>query len=146
VELFARVNVEGEPVRIRFDLTQPNTLTSAGMALTLARVHGGTLGEDRRSVPIVFGVERPVCAMTLARPLTVGPLSITRLDVRTTDFGNAEGIASVTAPPDPDEIVVEARGKRDRSRDRITLGTQALASCSAIVFDKPAKQVRLTCA
>ncbi|SOB80486.1 hypothetical protein SAMN06297144_1085 [Sphingomonas guangdongensis] len=146
VGLFARIDVEGEPVRIRFDLNQPHTLTNAGMALTLARVHAGTLAEARRSVPIVFGVVRPVRTMTLARPLAVGPLSITRLDVRTGDFGNADGIASTTAAADPDEIVVEAKGKRDRSRDRITLGSDALARCSAIVFDKPAKQVRLTCA
>lgn len=146
VGLFARIDVEGEPVRVRFDLNQPHTLTNAGMALTLARIHAGTLAEARRAVPIVFGVERPVRTMTLARPLTIGPLAITTVDVRTGDFGNAEGIASTAATPDPDEIVVEAKGKRDRSRDRITLGTDALARCSAIVFDKPAKQVRLTCA
>lgn len=39
-----------------------------------------------------------------------------------------------------------AKGKRDAKRDRLTIGADLLDRCSAIVFDKPARQIRLTCA
>ena len=143
--LFGQIVVDGEPVRVRFDMRRAEAFVSAGFATTLARVHDGRLAEDRRQLPIAFGVERPVRTMTLARPLAVGPLSVTRLAVRTGDFGNAEGIASEGSAPDPDEVVVTAKGKRDRRGDRLTLGTDALAACSSITFDKPAKLVRLRC-
>ena len=143
--LFGQIVVDGEPVRVRFDLRRAEPFVSAGFATTLARVHDGRLAEDRRLLPIAFGVERPVRTMTLARPLAVGPLSVARLAVRTSDFGNAEGIPAEGAAPDPDEVVVTAKGKRDRRGDRLTLGTEALAACSSITFDKPAKLVRLRC-
>ena len=59
------------------------------------------------------------------------------------------GAAAIPAadapPPDPDEIVVVAKGNRDANRDRLTLGADLLDRCSSIIFDKPAKQIRLTC-
>lgn len=143
--LFGRIDLDGQPVRVRFDLRRAASTTSAGTALTLARTNAGTLADDRHPVEIAFGVERPVRTMTLARPLAVGPLSITAIAVRTGDFGNAEGIAGTAAAPDPDEVVVTAKGKRDRSRDRITIGADALAGCSSIIFDKRAKLIRLLC-
>lgn len=144
---FASVIVNGEVLRIRFDLRHARTMASAGAAASLAEVFGGTLAGDTAMTEIAFGVERPVRRMRLARPLAVGPLSIATIDVRTADFGSAASIADADAPPpDPDEILVTAKGKRDRGRDVLTLGTDALATCSSIVFDKPAKLIRLTCA
>ncbi|WP_326523312.1 hypothetical protein [Sphingomonas sp.] len=146
VGLFAQVEIDGAPVRIRFDLRRRDTMTSAGTALTLARANAGTLAEARRPAEIAFGVERPVRRMTLGRPLAIGPLSLTQIDVRTTDFGNADGIAGEGTAPDPEEVVVTAKGQRDRSRDRITVGADALERCSSITFDKRTKLVRLRCA
>jgi len=143
--LFGQVTVDGAPVRIRFDLRRRENLTSAGLAGTLARLHDGRLSDDRRLQPIVFGVERPVRTLTLAHPLVIGPLSITTIAARTTDFGNAEGIAKEGEAADPDEVVVTAKGKRDRRGDRLTIGSDALAGCSSITFDKPAKLIRLRC-
>ena len=143
VGLFGAVDLDGQPLRIRFDLRRKQTLTSAGTANTLARVHDGKLASDVAQAEIAFGVERPVRTLTLARPLMVGSLAISRIAVRTTDHGNAEGIAAEGSVADPDEIVVTAKGKR--RQDRITLGTDDLAACSSILFDKPRKQARLTC-
>jgi hypothetical protein len=143
--LFGRIMLDGEPVRIRFDLRHPANTTTAGTALTLARVHDGTLATATGKAEIAFGVERPVRLMTLAKPLGIGSLAITAISVRTTDFGNADKIATEARKPDPDEVVVTAKGKRDRSRDRITLGTDTLAACSSITFDKRAKLIRLQC-
>lgn len=146
VGLFGVVTLDGEPLRVRFDLRRRRAMTSAGTALTLARVHQGTLAEGVDTMEIAFGVERPVRAMTLARPLMIGSLAVSRVAVRTTDYGNAEGIAPDGTVPDPDEIVVTAKGKRDRRQDRITIGTDVLSACSSITFDKRAKRVRLMCA
>ncbi len=97
---------------------------------------------------IAFGVSRPVRPLTLARPLVVGPLSLTRLGVRTAEGKDTSAIPDANTPPpppvDPDEVVVTARPGRPRP-GTLTLGTDALARCSSIVFDKPARQVRLTC-
>lgn len=144
---FASLIVGGEMLRVRFDLRHRRTMASAGAAASLAEAFGGTLAGETMMTEIAFGVERPVRRMRLATPLAVGPLSIAAIDVRTADFGSAAGIADADAPlPDPDEILVTAKGKRDRKRDRLSLGTDALATCSSIVFDKPAKLIRLTCA
>lgn len=142
----ATMMVGTAPVGVRFNLHQDATVATAGAALTLAGALGGTLDDDRSTAEIAFGVRRPVRTLRLAQPLSVGPIALTQLLARTADFGNADGIAATGTLPDPDEVVVTAKGKRDRRRDRLTLGRTALRRCSAIVFDMPARQLRLTCA
>ncbi len=144
---FARINIGGQPMRVRFDPHHARTLATAGAGARIAEVHGGRLTGEVEKAEIVFGIERPIRSMTLAQPIVVAGLPIASLGVRTADFGSAAGIADANAPaPDPDEIVVTARGKRDPDRDRLSIGADQLARCSSIVFDKPAKQIRLTCA
>ena len=109
----------------------------------LAQAYEGRVAGEAESVAITFGISRPVRALRLARPLEIGPLSLPVLGVRTADFGSAAAIREENG--DPDEIVVIGEA-RANPRDRITLGADALARCSAIVFDKRARQVRLTCA
>ena len=143
---FALVPVGGVPTRVRFNPDNARTLATAGAGVALASANGGRLEGATRTAHIAFGVERPVRLLKLARPLAIGPLTLAALDVRVADYGSAGGIADADAPPpDPDEIVVTAKGKRDRSRDSLTLGRDQLDRCSSIVFDKPAKQVRLSC-
>ena len=55
--------------------------------------------------------------LRLGTPLQIGPLAITELGVRTSDFGNASAIREEGG--DPDEIVVTADRRRDPDRDRI---------------------------
>ncbi len=144
---FALVPIGGVPTRVRFNLDNPRTLATAGAGVALASAHGGQLEGGTRTAHIAFGVERPVRLLRLARPLAIGSLALGTVDIRVADYGNAGGIADAAAPPpDPDEVVVTAKGKRDRSRDSLTLGRDQLDRCSSIVFDKPAKQVRLSCA
>lgn len=95
---------------------------------------------------IAFGIKRPIRTLTLTRALGVGPLSLHTLGVRTMDNGNASDIAEAGTKADPNEIVVTAKGKHDPNRDRLSLGADTLARCSSIVFDKPARVIRLTCA
>lgn len=141
--MYALVDVGGAPMRIRFDPHHPRTLATAGAGVRLAQAHEGRLAGEAESVAISLGISRPVRALRLARPLAIGPLSISWLGVRTGDFGSARAIRDENG--DPDEIVVIGQA-RANPRDRITLGADALARCSSIVFDKRARQIRLTCA
>lgn len=144
--MFAQIMIGGQSVRVRFDPYHLRTTVTANAATLIAQARGGKLVGIAAPVEIAFGIARPVRTMTLATPLLVGPLAVSSLGVRTTDVGSAAAIPDADAPPpDPDDIVVVAKGKRDANRDRLTIGADLLDHCSAIVFDKPAKQVRLTC-
>ena len=142
--MYALVDVGGTPIRIRFNPFHPRTLATAGAAIRLAAAHEGLVGGEAESVQIAFGIARPVRTLRLQRPLVIGPISISTLGVRTSDFGNASAIREEGG--DPDEIVVTAERRRNTERDRIALGADSLARCSSIVFDRDAGQIRLTCA
>lgn len=144
--LFATVDVGGNPIEVRFAPHQRRTLATAGAGARLAgapgaRIEGATVTEE-----IAFGIARPVRDLVLATPLAVGPFSITKLGVRVADEGSIASVPDADAPPaDPDEVIVTGKGKRGRHRERIAIGADLLSACSSIVFDKPAKLIRLTC-
>lgn len=144
-ERFAIIMVEGQPMRVRFDPHHPRTLANAGAAVRLAQAYGGTLSGATSPTEIAFGVQRPIRTMTLATPFSVGPLTIATLGVRTVDHGSTETIADADQHADPNEVVVTGKGKHDINRDRLAIGADLLDRCSSIVFDKPARQVRLSC-
>lgn len=135
------LKVGGEDISVRFDVHGRRSLATAGAAVTIANAHGGVMTDERDRQVILYGVERPIRVMTLARPLTVGPFSLTSLGVRVTDGSGANTIREADA--DPSEVVVNAKGKK--SARILSIGRDQLDRCSSIVFDKPAKQIRLTC-
>lgn len=141
---YAVIEVGGAPMRVRFDPHQPRTLATAGAGVRLAAAQDGRIGGETESVVVAFGIARPVRTMRLARPLTIGPLTIAAIGVRTADFGNAASIREEGG--DPDEILVTAQRRRNPNRDRIAIGADDLARCSSITFDRPARRIRLTCA
>ena len=94
---------------------------------------------------IAFGIARPVRRMTLTTPFVIGPMALNALHVRVSDYGNAATIRDADVTPDPEEIIVTGKAKRDPSRDRLSIGRDALEQCSSITFDKPAKRIRLSC-
>lgn len=144
-ERFAVIMVEGQPMRVRFDPHHPRTLANAGAAVRLARAYGGTLSGATNPTEIAFGVQRPIRTMTLKTPFAVGPLTIATLGVRTVDHGSTDTIADADQHADPNEVVVTGKGKHDINRDRLAIGADLLDRCSSIVFDKPARQIRLSC-
>lgn len=76
----------------------------------------------------------------------MGPLSIATLGARTSDFGSYKPVAeALSTPADPDEIVVVGTRKKQKNFDYISLGSDYLERCSTIIFDKGARQVRLSC-
>ena len=142
---FAEISVGGEPMLVRFDPHHARTVANVGAANRLAAAFGGQMGAGAGQQEIAFGIERPVRGMTLARPVPIGPLALAALNVRTADGGRIASVPDAGAAPDPDEVVVTAKGKHDWRRDRLTLGADQLDRCSSIVFDKPAGQIRLSC-
>lgn len=140
---YARIDVGGRPLTILFDPEHAQTLATAGAGASIAAAFGGTLTGGTGRAEVAFGIDRPIRTLKLARPMAIGPLSITTLSVRIGDNGSVGGIADADA--DPDEIVVTAKKKGNR-RDVLIIGRDQLDRCSSIVFDKKAKQIRLTCA
>lgn len=132
---------------VRFAPDQPYSFVSAGAGATIAALHGGTVEPGPDAVLVALGVTRPARRLVLATPFQVGPVAVRRLKVRSVDFGNASGIREAGAPEDdPDETVtVTGKAKKKNYRDRLTLAADALGGCSSITFDKPKKEVRLSC-
>ncbi|HYD12823.1 MAG TPA: hypothetical protein VEC11_08240 [Allosphingosinicella sp.] len=141
---YALIDLAGQPLRVRFDPHAPRTLATAGAAVRIANAQDGIVSGDAVPMHIAFGISRPVRNMRLGRPLTVGPLTITELGIRTGDFGNTATIRE--AGGDPDEIVVTGDRRRTSRWDRLALGADQLRHCSSIVFDRRRREVRLTCA
>jgi hypothetical protein len=141
---FATVDLGGTPVQVRFSPHQPRTLATASTGARLAAQFGGHLEGASAPEAIAFGIARPVRDLVLARPFQMGPFRIARLGVRVADEGSVATVPDAEAPPpDPDEVLVVGKGKRHQ--DKITVGADLLAACSSIVFDKPAKLIRLSC-
>ena len=137
----ASITVGGETLIVRFDPDHPHSLATAPAAARLAAAYGGTLTAATARQEIAFGVERPLRVMALARPLAVGPLTLSTIAVRVTDGGGANTIPEAGA--DPNEVVVT--GGKKQPPGSMTLGADQLDRCSSLVFDKAARQVRLTC-
>ncbi|HJO64041.1 MAG TPA: hypothetical protein QF469_01755 [Sphingomonas sanguinis] len=139
------IPIEGEPMRVIFNPRKAYSSTNAGGAVRLARAYQGQLTGATTLGEVAFGVERPLRTLALQTPVAVGPFAMTQLSVRTADAGSTATIADADAPGDPDEVVVTGKGKHDPKKDWLSIGADQLGRCSSIVFDKPAKQVRLSC-
>lgn len=135
--------VGGEEVQVRFSTMRDRSVATAAAGNAIAAGQGGKFDRPPERMVIYLGVERPVRHVALSTPLAIGPLSLTGLMVRTSDFGNAV-IPDADEQADPDEIVVTGRKKQKRER-RLEIGRDYLDRCSSIVFDKPRKLLTLSC-
>ena len=136
------LTVGAEKILVRFDPEHPRSLATAAAGVALARAQGGVLTAERGAQEVLFGIERPYRVMTLARPIAVGPVTLSSLGVRVTDGSGANTIAQ--QGDDPSEVVVNAEGKKTYMV--LSLGADVLGRCSSLVFDKGRKEVRMTCA
>lgn len=144
--LFATQRIDGRRIEVRLSPARPDTLASAAAGAAIARQGRGRLSAavDRRT--ILFGIARPVGAMTLDRPITVAGRPLVRLLVRGNDY------AGSTAPPpvaaainDGDEVVVTGRVS-GRARYRLDLGADLLGRCAAIGWQARTRRLTLDCA
>lgn len=139
---YAEIPVGGRKMQVLFDPQHDRSLATAGAGQAIATELGGQLMGEASPSEVAFGINRPVRTLRLKSPLIVGPLSFDSVAVRISDYGTTAGIKDADA--DPDEIVVTAKGGGSR-RDTLIVGRDQLQRCSSIVFDKPAKLIRLTC-
>ena len=139
--------IGGKSVRFAFAPQFATTVASAGAGAAISAELGGALTGAAQRVVISHGVERPVRAMRLTRPLDLGPVSIDRLLVRIADFGSANAIPD--EEPDPseltDDIVVNGKRKRSRASYIVYVGADALRDCASITYDKPRHLIQLMC-
>jgi hypothetical protein len=137
-------------IDISFTQKRSRTLATAAAGAVIAEQHGGAFKGASEVTEIAFGVERPIRALVLSQPLNILGRPINSLFVRTKDHGDSSAIAEGDNPDDgvdSSEIVVTGKkGKSDKNRYSITLGRDDLSHCSSIIYDKPAKEVRLSCA
>lgn len=143
------VRVGDRDVSVGFTFTQPGNSVTARAATRIAGAHGGRYaGEAVRSVS-ASGRERQLRRMVLKSPLPIGPLAVSEMQVRVTDWGSAgriKPVGTVEPPADPNDVTVVARYEQDDTFERLMIGSDQLRRCSSIVVDLRAREIRLTCA
>lgn len=141
-----RIPAGERTIDVTFTMESAPSLATAVAGAAIAGSHGGKFDREPENMDIQLGVVRPVRHLALATPFAVGPLALSEMMVRTGDFGSAGAIPDANAPPpDPDEIVVTGEKKQKPRRVKLAIGSEALARCSSILFDKPARTVTLSC-
>lgn len=135
--------VGGQTIFVQWDLTQPAATGTAAAGADLAASHGARFTGPAWQEPIRFGVKRPVRRLALATPLTIGPIAITQVVTRVSDYGDTSAIADADA--DQSEIVVAAKGRKSRAIHSLRIGRDAMAGCSSISFDKSRSTITLSC-
>jgi hypothetical protein len=63
---YALIDLDGRPLRIRFNPHEPRTLATAGAAVRIANAQEGVVSGEASPVHIAFGISRPVRTMRLA--------------------------------------------------------------------------------
>ena len=145
---YARIMVGDTSIAVRFDPLRRETVATASAALVIAGALGGKLDGPTLRSEIFFGVTRPIRRVRLAEPLTVGPLSLDSVYARLSDYGDASAIRGVDSDeldPGGDIVITGTRRRKIGDVRLLRIGADQLATCSSIVFDRPAGQIRLTC-
>jgi len=142
--LGAGVVLRSKPLTIlQFDPFTPTTVANAPFASEAAGPLRGYFVGEIHSREIALGVARPVRTLEFEKPFGFGAFKISRTEVRLQDWGRTDSIPN--AAPDPDEIIVSALNKNDKRLRFVIAGADALNNCSSITFDKPKRQIRLSC-
>ncbi|HST35774.1 MAG TPA: hypothetical protein VLK25_04000 [Allosphingosinicella sp.] len=141
--LFHPLMLGDHEVRFQFSLIKPDTMATAGAGAHLAALNGGAWTGEAHDQVIEFGVIRPVRALRLERPVSLGGLLFGEMLVRT---GDNRGNLSLPPEPDadPEEVVVTG-ASRQRARFNVTLGRARLGQCSSLVWDNGTRLLTFNC-
>lgn len=134
--------VDGVTVPMVFTFDRPQTMITASTGALLASRYDGKMVGEPFPMGLEMGFHRPVRSMAFNEDVFVGRLQLKDIVVRTTDMGSTSAIPD--DQQDPNEIVVTGKGKRPAVHG-IFVGTESLGHCSSLTFDKPAKEIRLSC-
>jgi hypothetical protein len=139
------VKAAEKKIQLQFSLQRDETLVSAPTGNWLAETFDGKFTGPAKSTLIYFGIERPTREMSLSTPIEFNKLSLAMVDVRVSDYGDANGIAERAATEaDNDEIIVT--GRRDKDIDlRIVAGRKFLSGCSSLLYDFDKRKVTASC-
>jgi hypothetical protein len=142
--LVHRYAVGQDVIGVDFSPVRPTSIATAAAGALLAAQHGGSWSGEIDQQVISFGIERPVRAMSLERPLMLHGLDVRRFLVRTSDHRGAHTLPS-DAPEDAGEIVVTGRSRQQPST-ALTIGLDRLSSCSSLTYRKATRLLILRCA
>lgn len=137
------LTIGGQTIFVTWALDRRDSVATAAAGAVLAPPLGGQFVGAPGRATFAFGVERPVRRLRLDHPLALGPLRLDAVQVRTADYGNVSAIP--VADSDPGEIVVTGSRKSGKALYALQIGTEAMAGCSSLVFDKPRRQIILHC-
>ena len=125
---------------VRFSLRESRSLATAATGAELAKWQRGYFDGEQVSRSIAFGISRPVRFLKLSSPFSMGPISLTGVDVRVSDFGSVASIPE----DDPNEIIVVASKKGQTPRYDLVLGRDELGKCGLLV-NNAAKSISILC-
>lgn len=134
-----------------FDFRQEANVANASMAVNLVAENGGAFVANEGRIMTTVTTERRARMLELDRPLKVGPLQLSRIDVLIDARGNAKPIPTGKIIPQKaqeDEIVVTAHRKVKRGNEDaqfLSIGRDALSACSSITFDRKLREIRMSC-
>ena len=123
------------------------TLASAGAGSVIAQNNGGEFVGDPKPVVVAFDVARPARPVQLKTPIIFGPIALSKLLVRSRDYGNTNAIKEAKSPNanDEEEILVQAKRKGTNPEYFVYVGNDVLKNCSSITYDKPGQTITLSC-
>ncbi|WP_116089633.1 hypothetical protein [Sphingomonas crusticola] len=131
-------------LRLRFALTQPETVGTAAAGALLAQEYGGHWNGAPRHVTLAFGVSRPARIIAFARNVNLAGFPFDQLLLRISDFAGEARLP--TDPVDPGDIVVTRHLDRQRAWPAITLGADRLSRCAEIAYTAVPRTLTLRCA
>lgn len=139
----ATVTVGGDSIAVELAPARPRSIATAAAGAILAQAQGGSLDGPTVAAPVLYGIERPVRDLVLARPAAIAGLTIARLQVRLFDWAGARQL-----PPDSDPdapLLVSKRLGDQRDWAMLQLGADVLAPCAEIAWRRSPPELALTC-
>lgn len=141
------MQIGGKWIRFAFAPHFPTSVASAAAASVISAEFGGSMSGSTQRTLISHGVDRPTRMMRLDRPVSLGPVNVDRLLVRTADYGSAGSIPDNDIDPSEmsGDIIVNGRRSASRPSYVVYVGADALQGCASITYDKRRHRIDLAC-
>jgi hypothetical protein len=139
-----RLPVQGRDVVVKFSIWEDSTLATAAAGAVIADTHRGRWNGESRPHPIAMSVHRPVRPLVLGKPLSLGGFKLANFLVRHSDHRGDYALPSDVST-DPDEIIVTGYKDKQPARFTLTLGRDALSTCSRITYTHSSKRLSMRC-
>lgn len=135
--------LEPGDIKIAIQPEARETIATAAAASLLATSHDGKLSGPTRTVPIMYGVSRPVRDIVFARPVEVAGVKVSRAATRVYDWSGKTEIPD--ADLEPGEAVVKSKAGRQQQWAKLTLGNDVLGACAEIAWHRAPLRIELVC-